>query len=519
VYQRVPRLAIIDALIHIRDLYRQVRPIDGSALRAQERREAVIRDLLSNLPRMGEHPTLKTLLEVTESCGLTLEGAHRLFGYDLGGLRDYDLLLNGSRTHIVESYPFKRDSPIDLPLRLASHDAFQKDALLRQLVPEWQTDLPIGTLEGGDWSRAGAFYVHVGTEDSLGSSIPPGAMALVEPVDRNEELRPNPRHVYLLQFAYGYRCSHCVATSGKLQLFSSTRTYMGREEIFYPGSVRIAGRIRMFALSLPVPENSSLRPLPRSQQGAPLVLPWEHSSRDRLLAAKHRRFRRSKDQEQLIREVLQTELHARLSERSERRYRSETSSEPHVNALLHLTVAHSARYMDSLRTGGAFPSDSGRFSLESLLNVTRIEDLKDLKRRVETPRPPDVWNGLRKQFIEWPPLLSMKFPHLKRWDERVIRLAEGSTVGGLNPPIRPGSWLLLEKTTTVPDAQAEGKKSGWSRPLYLFHRGMENFCGYLEREGARYALLSDANGQSAKAIFESNELSFLNRVVGIAIPI
>jgi hypothetical protein len=40
---------------------------------------------------------------------LTIEGAHRLFGYDLGGIREYDLRLNGRRTHIVESYAFERD--------------------------------------------------------------------------------------------------------------------------------------------------------------------------------------------------------------------------------------------------------------------------------------------------------------------------------------------------------------------------------------------------------------------------
>lgn len=110
-------------------------------------------------------------------------------------------------------------------------------------------------------------------------------------------------------------------------MFSPKGTYLGREEFLYPGSVRIAGRVRMFAVDLPVPEYPSLSVLPDSQQGADLILPWEHASRDRLLATKHRRFRRSKEQERFIHDILKAELQAKLSGRSERRYRSPTPSE------------------------------------------------------------------------------------------------------------------------------------------------------------------------------------------------
>ncbi len=99
-YRHVLQSDITDALIHIRDLFRRSRPLNEHAIRAHKRREASIRDLLSNLPRTNQHPTLKTVLEVAESCALTLEGAHRLFGYDLGKIREYDLRLNGRRTHI-----------------------------------------------------------------------------------------------------------------------------------------------------------------------------------------------------------------------------------------------------------------------------------------------------------------------------------------------------------------------------------------------------------------------------------
>lgn len=340
----VPSNEIIEALIHIRDLFRRIMPSNERELRALERREAATKDLLSNLPRTNEHPTLRTLLEIAEIYSLTLEGAHRLFGYSLKEIREYDLHLNGGRTHIFESYPFERDLVIDLPARLAPTESFTVDAFLRNLVLEWQTDVPLRALEEEGWEQPGTYYVHVGTEDSFGSSIPPGALALVEPIGETEKALPNPRNIYLLQFANGYRCSHCVVTGDKLRLFSTRRMYLGREEFAYPGSVRLAGRIRMFALSLPLPEYPVPLSLPSGTRGADLILPWEHGTRDRLFLTKHRRFKKSIEEEVSAQEFLSERLHAKLSGRSERRYRRPTSSDPHVNALIHLALAHVARY-------------------------------------------------------------------------------------------------------------------------------------------------------------------------------
>lgn len=199
----VPSSEIIEALIHIRNFFRRTRPSSDRELRAFERREAVTKDLLSNLPRTNEHPTLRTLLEIAEIYSLTLEGAHRLFGYRLDDFRESDLDLNRCRTHIFGSYPFDRDLLIDLPARLAPTKSFGADAFMRDLVVEWQTGVPLRALDEEGWEQPGAYYVHVGTEDSLGSIIPAGAMALVEPVGEAERSLPNPRSVYLLQFANG----------------------------------------------------------------------------------------------------------------------------------------------------------------------------------------------------------------------------------------------------------------------------------------------------------------------------
>jgi hypothetical protein len=56
--------------------------------------------LLSNLFRTKDHPTPNSVLELADIFSLTLDGAHRLFGYDLQRIREYDFRLNGGRTHI-----------------------------------------------------------------------------------------------------------------------------------------------------------------------------------------------------------------------------------------------------------------------------------------------------------------------------------------------------------------------------------------------------------------------------------
>jgi hypothetical protein len=73
VYSPVPSSEIIEALIHVRDLFRPISPSNERERRAFERREAATKDLLSNLPRINEHPTLRTLLEIAEIYSLTLE--------------------------------------------------------------------------------------------------------------------------------------------------------------------------------------------------------------------------------------------------------------------------------------------------------------------------------------------------------------------------------------------------------------------------------------------------------------
>lgn len=518
-YTSVSSREVIERVEHIRKLLRQIRVTNDRTGVAHTQHERKLQDFISNLRRTEMRPMANMVREVAEACSLTADGAYSLFGYELDGLRELDLNLNRGRTHVVESYVFDRDLMVELPLEFAPADAFRRSAMLSSLVLRWQGDFPIRMLNRLVWRRPGTFYVRVGTEDGLGSSLPPGATALVEPIDHEEMQRPNPRTIYLLQFRNGYRCSRCVVTGGKLQLLTSDRSYVGPQIYAYPLSVRIVGRIAVFALELPSRESPILRPFSQYDGSADLVLPWEHKTRHGLFAAKYRRFIRSHEEMQRVEDLLQAGLRSTLSNRTRRRYRRETDSEPHIAALMQMSIELYARYSDSLRTGGYALRDTGRYSLETMLRAKRFADLLANRAEPERPIPFDVWEARRKEMVEWPALLSLKFPKPSAWSHRVMRVGSEASINSVEPPIRPGSWILLEELHAIPDTRNDASEHGWSRPLYVLRSGLETFFGHLERDGSSFALLNQSGLTPTKVVIHQSELPNLRRICGAIVPV
>jgi hypothetical protein len=122
---------------------------------------------------------------------------------------------------------------------------------------------------------------------------------------------------------------------------------------------------------------------------------------------------------------------------------------------------------------------------------------------------------MRKEYAEWPALLSIKFPQLRSLDDRVIRLPQGSDMKGLDPSISPGSLMLLEKVPGSHDPRSDARKAGWGRSIYALRRGAEFFLGHLERDGAQYALLSNTYESVSPIKFRQDELVELSRVSGV----
>lgn len=212
-------------------------------------------------------------------------------------------------------------------------------------------------------------------------------------------------------------------------------------------------------------------------------------------------------------------FHTKLSDRTERRYRRPTSSVPHVDALIRLTMTHLARYTDALRVQRPTLSDRGRYSLDTLLNTRHLADLSEISHKSHIPIPRERWMALRKEFVEWPMLLSLRFPQLRSLDERVVRLPGGSALQGIDPPISPGSLVLLEQIPRVPEIQNDSLKTGWSRRVYALRRGADLLCGYLDRNDNRYILLSGAQGAGEAISVHPDELGQLSYIAGVAVPV
>ena len=192
------------------------------------------------------------------------------------------------------------------------------------------------------------------------------------------------------------------------------------------------------------------------------ILPWENKTRHGLFATKQRRFIRSPAEMQHVEELLQSELRSTVSDRSRRRYRRETDSEPHIAALMQMSIEHYARYSDSLRTGGYALRDKGRYSLEPMLRAKRFADLTATRPQPVPPGPPEVWEAMRKEIVEWPALLSLKFPKPSSWSHRVIRVGAEVRINSVEPPIRSGSWMLLEELPALPNTRRDESEHGWS---------------------------------------------------------
>lgn len=516
VYRPVSRSEIVDVVQHLRQLFRTAPSTTLMQQLAAERRELFSRNLVSNLMRTGQHPTLNTVLEIADAFSLTVDGAHRIFGYHLDELRILDEELNSGRTHIIEAHSFQRDLLIDLPEQLANNDVFERDSSLKEIVIRWQQNVPIRALsEVIGWRSPGVFYVRVGFEDSLGSGLPPGSLALVQPASQAEGSRPDPRSIYLLQFGNGYRCSRCVISGSKLILISSGTLHSGPREFLYPSAVRVVGRIRYFALRLPARDPLLPNRVPPFTPGpAPLVLPWEHSSLAALFSAKHSRFRRSLAERGHVRERLETAFQADLSERTARRYRRPTASLPHVSTLMQLSVTHFTPYSNSVDMKLS-RSEDGKFSLEPLLKSRSLPEAALSESAGHLPMPLDRWEYLRTTFVEWPTLLSLSFPRLEPLKEMVVRLARGVALPNLHPPIGPGSLLLLEPLGFQPDLHRENKQTGWHRPIYVHRSRGRIICGYLEAAGNGLALV----GGDAKVHVSLAAGSWLERVAGVVVPL
>jgi hypothetical protein len=507
-YRSVERNEIVERIEHIRELLRQTKLSTEEERLLQKSREHRLKNFLGNLRRTSARPMARTLNDIERLCLLTKDGAYRLFGYSLDSVRKWDLQLNGSRTHLVESYVFDQDYEVELPLELASENEFGKTAFLKDLVRRWQPQIPIRQLSRRDWHHPGTLYVRIGTEDSAASQIPPGATAVVQSIEDAERWNPISDGVYLLQFPNGYQCSRCRLVDRRLHLSTG-------ETFLYPGMVRIVGRVRAYATVLPLTSPSAERRLCEYDGNADLVLPCEHRSLGKLFATEYRRIVRTEAEQFQIQDKLEAILPSKLSERTRRRYRSETDSEPHVDTLIQMCLENYVRYYDVLRVGGYVFHAASRFSLESMLLAKHFGDLEAVRPEALLPQPVETWNARRSEFLEYGALFAINFPTLSSRQDRVLRIGNDAGFYAGETYLNAGSWLLLEEPN-VPGGVTEFERSP---ALYVMPREFDFVFGSLEHDGDNFALVDASGGTESRYTFGLGEVSRLRRVRGAVIPV
>ncbi|NYF51633.1 hypothetical protein [Tunturiibacter gelidoferens] len=112
-----------------------------------------------------------------------------------------------------------------------------------------------------------------------------------------------------------------------------------------------------------------------------------------------------------------------------------------------------------------------------------------------------------------------KVSQLRSLDERVVRLPHGSALQGIDPPISPGSLILLEEIPGIPEIESDTTKTGWSRRVYALRKGADLRCGYLDRNDNQYVLLAGAHGAGEAISVHQDELSQLSYIIGVAVPV
>lgn len=477
-------------------------------------------DLLTNLRQFGSTPTPRQLQALKLRLSLTIGGAYKLFGYKLDSLRGVELLLNGERTRFVESYPFHRDRPVDLPGVLGDQNAFHRTAFLSDLVVRWQQGVPIRALRGPHWQKEGFVYAQLGAGDTRAMpKVPPGSYIAIRPIGDEERRDPDPARIYFLQFGGGYLCCRCTVRQGRLWLITQDHDYAGPHEFIYPGEIRVVGRVMSFAVELRLAKSAPTLPQ-RAYKPAPLILPWEHTSLPNLIAAERQRFGITEAHLRRASDILETHLGTTISARTLRRYEQEKERVPRTSVLIGLALVHSLRFTDVLRALSLWTDESRHYSLNALMSANTLDDLPYSFPSAVAPDPVTRWQPLIDEWGEWPTLLSMAMPNLGQWGYRILRINQSTWFNGLDPLLAPHSVVVLDERDVSPPAHAERHQQNWDRPIFALRYEARTFCGYLEAHGASLVLLPHSAASSTpRAVFPKRQTQILGRVVAAASPI
>ncbi len=462
------------------------------------------------------HSLSRQLHAISQTLDLTIGGAFKLFGYSLESIRGLDFLLNGTRTRLIENYPFYRDRPVDLPEYLGDASSLRQNSFLSELVRSWRRDVPIRAVHGPHWSQRRILYAQVGTNDGMGlPRIPPGSVVAIGEIKEDERNKPNPERYYFLQHRTGYSCCRCTVEGRRLLLITEGQGVGTRQEFAYPGEVRIVGRIVSFATRLPIPKREPI-PSQTARDNTPLLLPWEHTSFSDLLRAERLRFDITEAHLNRVADALEEHLGVRLSARTLRRYEHNAQQLPRTAILLAIMAMYSLRPSDVLRLLQLWPAGARQLSLTTMLRASKPAELPSMFDPAPVPEPAAQWQELLEEWGQWPSLLSMTFPHLASQSDGILRLNRSRRFRGLDPLVSGGSVVFFDEQDISPPRNGNWEREGWNRPMYVLRHSGEASCGYLEASATHFALQPHPASGVPRLIFPHGQVQISGRVTAVA---
>jgi hypothetical protein len=517
-YQPTPPKHIAEVLSHLFALSREIET--DRAYRLSQKEAALSPNILMNVRQSGSVPSPRQLQALKIRLSMTIGGVFKLFGFSLDRMRAVESLLNGARTRFVESYPFYRDRPIDLPSKLGDQASFQRTSFLSEFVREWQRGIPIRALHGPQWQNNEILYGQLGSGDTLAMpKIPPGSFVAIRPISEQERQSPEPRRYYFLQHGAGYMCCGCAVRQGRLTIMTQDHNYLGHYEFQYPGEIRIVGRVLSFGVHLPLIQPTPESPR-RGHKAAPLILPWEHKSLVQAISAERLRFGITEGELESLSEILEKHLGVGISARTLRRYEHNGERVPHTAVLLGMALVHSLRMTDVFKALELWTDEARDYSLTTLMKANSRADLPAAFQSAEAPEPLSLWQPFVQEWGEWPTLLSLAIPDLARWGRRIFRVDQSAWFKGLDPFIAPHSVLVLDEQDVSPPTHIEKHKENWARPFYAFRHEERTYCGYVEVDGQHLVLIPHPLAATVpRIVFRRTQAQIFGRVIAVTSPL
>jgi hypothetical protein len=466
--------------------------------------------------RIGSFPRLATFEGLRSAARADLGSAYLQLGINLDRLTLLRAKLSVNRTRPAPNRVYLRETPIWLPSKLRDLKAPFQTMPLSYIVTEWKQEPAINLT---NWRKRACFYAHVGLDDGMSyPDIPPGSFLQIDDTHKSIQGTTD-SHYYFVRHPYGYSCCRCALENGIIYLLPSLYHYP-QLTFRHPGVVEIVGRVRAFCARI-----DHIVPPPV------LTLHHLHNHRTPMIRTPAELAKVPPIGSELL-------LNQRLCLGIPYNELDEATSLIHSFGseffTLHITgghahkIEHDPGFIPTIPTLGALTAYYGLdyagvlksygFNVDGISNrQTSLEN----PNRQDSPLTPNTahlgnefLNYILDQWLEWPALLSQLLSDLP--NQRIFFFAGNS---GIEPILKPASFLLVDDSDSIADASSWNLRCGLERPLYLLYLRETGFtAGYAIRERKWIHILAHerASDRRTRTFVYPEGVDIVGRITGIA---